>query len=83
VVKNGIIVTLITTWTAINVTKELSAFSFRAEVQPLRTQWFYMYHILQDIKPLYSVHRVYLCVPYGSHNKQRLFPPGNSRQIPI
>jgi hypothetical protein len=23
----------------------------------------------------YSVHRVYLCVPYGSHNKQRLFPP--------
>jgi hypothetical protein len=22
----------------------------------------------------FSAHRVYLCVPYGSHNKQRLFP---------
>jgi hypothetical protein len=22
----------------------------------------------------HSIHRVYLCVPYGSHNKQRLFP---------
>jgi NADH:ubiquinone oxidoreductase subunit C len=23
---------------------------------------------------LHSAHAVYLCVPYGSHNKQRLFP---------
>jgi hypothetical protein len=23
---------------------------------------------------LHSAHRVYLCVPYGYHNKQRLFP---------
>jgi hypothetical protein len=23
---------------------------------------------------VYSAHSVYLCVPYGSHNKQRLFP---------
>jgi hypothetical protein len=25
-------------------------------------------------KTLHSDHRVYLCVPYGSHSKQRLFP---------
>jgi hypothetical protein len=23
---------------------------------------------------LHSAHTVYLCVPFGSHNKQRLFP---------
>jgi hypothetical protein len=26
------------------------------------------------LKTLHSAHTVYLCVPYGSHNKQRLFP---------
>jgi hypothetical protein len=25
-------------------------------------------------KTLHYAHKVYLCVPYGSHNKQRLFP---------
>jgi hypothetical protein len=25
-------------------------------------------------KTPHSAHTVYLCVPYGSHNKQRLFP---------
>jgi hypothetical protein len=29
---------------------------------------------LQDTKTLHSAHTVYLCVPYDSHNKQRLFP---------
>jgi hypothetical protein len=27
-----------------------------------------------NVKTLHSAHAVYLCVPYGSHNKQRLFP---------
>jgi hypothetical protein len=51
------------TWAPTNVTKELSASPFRAEVQPLGAQWLYTYHILQEIKPLYSAHRVYICVP--------------------
>jgi hypothetical protein len=29
---------------------------------------------LQDTKTLHSVHTVYLCVPYGSHSKQRWLP---------
>jgi hypothetical protein len=33
-----------------------------------------MYHTLQHPKTLHSAHRAYLYVPYGSHNKQRLFP---------
>jgi hypothetical protein len=31
-------------------------------------------HVLQHIETFNSAHTVYLCVPYGSHNKQRLFP---------
>jgi hypothetical protein len=34
----------------------------------------YMYHLLYHSKSLHSAHTVYLCVPYGYHNKQRLFP---------
>jgi hypothetical protein len=34
---------------------------------------YYTYHFLEHIKSLHSAHRAYLCVPYGSHNKQRLF----------
>jgi hypothetical protein len=26
-----------------------------------------------EVQTLHSAHTVYLCVPYGSHNKQRLF----------
>jgi hypothetical protein len=33
-----------------------------------------MYHLLQHTKTLHSAHTVYLCVLYGSHNKQQLFP---------
>jgi hypothetical protein len=29
---------------------------------------------LKHNKTLHSAHTLYLCVPYGSHNKQRLFP---------
>jgi hypothetical protein len=32
---------------------------------------------LQYIKTLDSAHRVYLCVPYSSNNKQRLFSPNS------
>jgi hypothetical protein len=28
---------------------------------------------LQDTKTLHSAHTVQFCVPYGSHNKQKLF----------
>jgi hypothetical protein len=42
---------------------------------PLKHSGIYMYHLLYvTLKTLHSAHRVYLCVPYGSHNKQRLFP---------
>jgi hypothetical protein len=40
----------------------------------LNPSGYYMYHLLLHTKTLHSGHRVYLCVPYGSHNKQRLFP---------
>jgi hypothetical protein len=33
-----------------------------------------MYHLLYHTKTLHSAQTVYLCVPYGSHSKQRLFP---------
>jgi hypothetical protein len=50
---------------------------------------YYLYHQINPLKHggdyiyvpractltiLHSAHTVYLCVPYGSHNKQRLFP---------
>jgi hypothetical protein len=34
-----------------------------------------MYHLLQHTKTLNFALRVYLCVPFGSHNKQRLCHP--------
>jgi len=33
-----------------------------------------MYHQVQRKKILRSAHRLYICVLYGSKNKQRLFP---------
>jgi hypothetical protein len=33
-----------------------------------------MYHLLKRNKTLDFAYRVYLYVPHGSHNKQRLFP---------
>jgi hypothetical protein len=33
-----------------------------------------LYHLLYHAKTLHSAHTVYLCAPYGSHNKQRLVP---------
>jgi hypothetical protein len=41
---------------------------------PLKPTGHYVYHVPQRAKPLHSGHRVYLCVPYGSHNIHRLFP---------
>jgi endoribonuclease Dicer len=43
-------------------------------VNPLKPSGYYMYHLLYHTKTLHSTHTVYLCVLYGSHNKQRLFP---------
>jgi hypothetical protein len=43
-------------------------------INPLKPNGCYMYHLLQHTKTLHSDHRVYLCIPYGSHNKQRRFP---------
>jgi hypothetical protein len=40
----------------------------------LKPSGYYMYNLLYHTKTLHSAHTVYLCVPYGSHNKQRLFP---------
>jgi hypothetical protein len=43
---------------------------------PLKPKWLlrvYSY-VPTHTKSLHSAHAVYLCVPYGFHNKQRLFP---------
>jgi hypothetical protein len=40
----------------------------------LKTTGYSMYHLIYDNKTRHSAHTVYLCVPYGSHSKQRLFP---------
>jgi hypothetical protein len=37
----------------------------------LKPSGYYMYN---HTKTPHFAHRVYLCVPYDSHNKQRLFP---------
>jgi hypothetical protein len=37
---------------------------------PLKPSGYHMYHLLQRAKSLHGAHVVYLCVPYGSHNKQ-------------
>jgi hypothetical protein len=42
-------------------------------VNSLKPSGHYIYHLLYHTKTLHSAHTVYLCVPYGSHNKQRLF----------
>jgi hypothetical protein len=43
-------------------------------INPLKPNGSYMYHALQHTKTLHSPHTVYLCVLYGSHKKQRVFP---------
>jgi hypothetical protein len=43
-------------------------------INPVRPSDNYMYHLLKHTKTLRPAHTVYLCVPYGSHNKQPLFP---------
>jgi hypothetical protein len=43
-------------------------------INPLQTSGYYTYHLSLYTKTLHSAPRVYLCVPYGSHNEQRLFP---------
>ena len=35
---------------------------------------YYLYHQVKNLATLRSAHTVYLCVLYGSQNKQRLFP---------
>jgi hypothetical protein len=40
----------------------------------LKFSGYYMYHMLKRTKTLHSAQPVYLCVPYDSHNKQKLFP---------
>jgi hypothetical protein len=32
------------------------------------------YYVSCEVQTVYSAHTVYLCVPFGSHNKQRFFP---------
>jgi hypothetical protein len=44
------------------------------DINPVNPSGYYMYHLLEHTQTLHSAHTVYLCVPYGSHNKQRLFP---------
>jgi hypothetical protein len=34
----------------------------------------YTHPMIYHTKTLHSAHTAYLCVSYGSHNKQRLFP---------
>jgi hypothetical protein len=41
---------------------------------PSKPSGYYDYHLLQYTKTLHYASRIYSCVPYGSHNKQRLFP---------
>jgi hypothetical protein len=48
--------------------------SIATAINPLEPSGYYTYHLLQHTKTLHSAHTVYLCVPYNSHNKQRLFP---------
>jgi hypothetical protein len=43
------------------------------QFNPLKCSGYYMYHPGKHSKALHFAHKVYLCVSYGSHNKQRLF----------
>jgi ppGpp synthetase/RelA/SpoT-type nucleotidyltranferase len=45
-----------------------------AYINRIKPSGYCVYHLLYRIKILHSAHTVYLCVSYGSHNKQRLFP---------
>jgi hypothetical protein len=46
----------------------------RININPLEPNGYYMYHLLYHTKTRHSAHTLHLCVPYESHNKQRLFP---------
>jgi hypothetical protein len=54
--------------------RDNSVQSFIFNIYHLRHNGKHMYHPLQYTKILHSAHKVYLCVLYDSHNKQRLFP---------
>jgi len=43
-------------------------------IDPLKPSGHCMYHQLEHTQILRSAHTVYLCVLYGSQNKQQLFP---------
>jgi hypothetical protein len=50
--------------------------------QPVNDNWvinlmsssYYKYHYFESAKTLYSNYRIYVCVSYGSHANQLLFP---------
>jgi hypothetical protein len=43
-------------------------------INPINPSGCYVYYPLSHNEALHSAHRLYLCFPYGSHSKQRLFP---------
>ena len=43
-------------------------------INHLKPSGYYMYHQVEYSKIIHCIHTVYLCVFYGSQNKQRLFP---------
>jgi hypothetical protein len=47
---------------------------FSTEFNPLKPSGYYMYHMIYRTRTLHSAHRVWCCVPYGSHNKHRVHP---------
>ena len=53
---------------------ELSRVLRKTFINPLWLSGYFMYHHFHHSTILRSAHTVYLCVLYGSQNKQRLFP---------
>jgi hypothetical protein len=51
-----------------------SSANVKHSLDTLKPSGYSMYRMLHHPQTLRSAHRAYLCVPYGSHNKQRLVP---------
>jgi hypothetical protein len=47
--------------------------SWKKGINPSKPSVYCIYHLLYHAKTLHCAHRVYLCLSYGSHNKQQLY----------
>jgi hypothetical protein len=71
--RNCTVSCAVTVWVTITAGLRIDTFRYERKMS-LKTQWSLCLTPVQHPTILCSAHTLYLCVLYGSQNKQRLFP---------